>query len=133
MKNLITATVVLGSLLAAGTARADDLATANATFDKKDYRTAIQLYKPLAEQGNTSAESVLGSMYFYGHGVEKDAVRAYMWFSLASEGVGAVADVAKTNRAVVGKILKSTELSLAENLARQCLDTKFKRCGEWTS
>lgn len=135
MKSVIAATLllVLASLLAAEMARADDLAVANVAFDKRDYVTAFRLYKPLAEQGNIAAESALGSLYFYGHGVGKDAVRAYMWFSLAANGAGGIANVAKINRAIVGRTMNATELTLAESLVRRCKDSKLDRCQDWTS
>jgi hypothetical protein len=120
-------------LFAAGVARAEDLTAANAAFDNRDYRTAFRLYQPLAEQGNTAAESALGSMYFYGRGVQKDDVQAYMWFSLAAGGAGGISDVAKTNRAVVGRMMTSTQMALAERLVRRCLDSQFKQCRNWTS
>ena len=132
MKNLTVATLLLSSLFVAGAARADDLTAANAAFDNREYETAFHLYQPLAEQGNAAAESVLGSMYYYGRGVPKNAVQAYIWFSLAAEARGGVGDVAKVNRAIVGRTMNSAQIALAEDLMRQCLDLKLKQCRNWT-
>jgi TPR repeat protein len=45
----------------------------------------IRLFRPLAEQGNPKAQSVLGVMYRKGKGVSRNPSRAFMWFSLAAK------------------------------------------------
>jgi TPR repeat protein len=42
-----------------------------ATYQRADYETALRLRRPLAEQGNAFARSILGFMYD-GQGVPRD-------------------------------------------------------------
>jgi len=50
-----------------------------------DYATALREWKPLAEQGDASAQLNLGVMYHNGKGVPKDDREAVKWFRLAAE------------------------------------------------
>ena len=50
-----------------------------------DFATAQQLWRPLAEQGNTAAENNLGLMYYGGDGVKQDFAEALKWFRLAAD------------------------------------------------
>ena len=53
--------------------------------NKGDYQTAIKLWKPLAEQGSTSAQFNLGIMYSKGYGVKQDDAKAAKWYRKAAE------------------------------------------------
>jgi TPR repeat protein len=54
--------------------------------DKRgDYATAAQLYRPLAEQGDATAQHNLGVMYSTGHGVQQDFAEAARWYRKAAE------------------------------------------------
>ncbi len=46
--------------------------------------TALREWRPLAEQGNASAQNLLGFMYHNGQGVPQDYVQAQMWYNLAA-------------------------------------------------
>ena len=50
-----------------------------------DYATALQEWKPLAEQGDAKAQFMLGLMYSKGHGVIKDYAEAVKWYRLSAE------------------------------------------------
>ena len=50
----------------------------------KDEQQAVAWYRKAAEQGDVSAQAVLGLMYRIGEGVPKDGQMAYFWFLLAS-------------------------------------------------
>ena len=54
-------------------------------FQRQDYETALRLWRPLADQGNASAQSNLGFMYADGRGVTKDDVQAVKWYRLAAD------------------------------------------------
>src|ERR1051326_6407275 len=43
-----------------------------AAYARGDYKTALKLLGPMAEDGNTFAEFTIGKMYVYGEGVSKD-------------------------------------------------------------
>ncbi len=48
-----------------------------------DCPAALKILRPLAEQGNATAQRYLGGMYLYGHGVEKNEEQAAKWFGSA--------------------------------------------------
>jgi uncharacterized protein len=54
-------------------------------FDRGDYKTAVEKWKPLAEQGNDYAQFLLGSMYGNGQGVAQDDKEAVKWYRLSAE------------------------------------------------
>ena len=77
MKSLIT--TLLLAITLSSTVFADDFDDALAAYKKGDYKTAMRLWKPLAEQGHASAQSNLGVMYAKGHGVSEDDKHAVKW------------------------------------------------------
>ena len=54
-------------------------------YNDGDYATALQEWKPLAEQGYAFAQYNLGILYEYGNGVPKDYVEAVKWYRLSAE------------------------------------------------
>lgn len=54
-------------------------------YKRKDYATALQLLRPLAEQGNPDAMFQLGAMYDEGKGVPQDYAEAAKWYRKAAE------------------------------------------------
>ncbi len=58
---------------------------ANAAYDKGDYDCALRLVRPLAEQGNARAQSLLGLIYHTGRGTERDQGEALKWLGRAAE------------------------------------------------
>ena len=50
-----------------------------------DYKTAFDLWYPLAEKGNPSAQMYIGLMYSQGHSVDQDDAAAANWYTLASD------------------------------------------------
>ena len=55
------------------------------SYNDGDYATALQEWKPLAEQGYAFAQYNLGILYEYGNGVPKDYVEAVKWYRLSAE------------------------------------------------
>jgi TPR repeat protein len=55
------------------------------TYQRGDYETAIQRLRPLAEQGDARAQSLLGLMYSYGRGVRQHDGEAVKWFGHAAD------------------------------------------------
>ena len=51
-----------------------------------DYRRALGLARTAAEEGDASAQSLLGHLYDEGHGVEHDGSEAMTWYHRAAEG-----------------------------------------------
>tara|TARA_R110000782_G_scaffold57256_2_gene119417 strand:+ start:2503 stop:3681 length:1179 start_codon:yes stop_codon:yes gene_type:complete len=52
---------------------------------KKNYALALEILKPLAEQGDSQAQITMGLMYDYGHGVEKSPAESIKWYLMAAE------------------------------------------------
>ena len=73
------------SLLLAGPVSAQDWDKGFAAYEAGDYATALQEWRPLAEQGNTGAQAMLGIMYMGGDGVLQDYAEAVKWYRLAAE------------------------------------------------
>ena len=54
-------------------------------YKRKDYATALQLLRRLAEQGNPAAMHSLGSMYENGESVPQSYAEAVKWYRKAAE------------------------------------------------
>ena len=50
-----------------------------------NYTAALKEWRPLAEQGHSESQFVLGLLYRNGKGVEKDFSKAIKWYLLAAE------------------------------------------------
>ncbi len=80
MHSLKSAASILAILsLLSTTSQAGD-----ATLDAQDAAEAVKRYLKVAEQGNATAQNILGTIYANGQGVTQDYVQAYMWFNLAA-------------------------------------------------
>jgi TPR repeat protein len=88
-----------------------------AAYNRGDYMPAIRLFRPLAEQGNPKAQSVIGVMYRNGEAVPRNLAHAFMWFSLAAKR-GDVA--AKMELHEVSKTMTPVEMSQAESMMQTC-------------
>ena len=78
----LTIAVLLGS---AGMSWSADFQKGWNAYTKKDYATALREWKPLAEQGNASAQYNLGVMYDKGKGVPENDKTALKWYRLAAK------------------------------------------------
>jgi TPR repeat protein len=54
-------------------------------YDRGDYATALEEFRPLAEGGDANAQATLGVMYRAGQGVPQDDAEAVRWYRLAAE------------------------------------------------
>jgi TPR repeat protein len=77
-------TVVL-SFSSGSVATAQDFDKGFAAYDVGDFVTALEEWRPLAEQGDARAQSNLGWMYSNGQGVLQDYAEAVKWSRLAAE------------------------------------------------
>lgn len=73
------------SLAAAPTANADDFLDGVKAHKQQDYAKAFKLWLPLANNNHLLAQTLIGSMYAYGEGVEHDDAKAVMWFTRAAK------------------------------------------------
>jgi S1-C subfamily serine protease len=83
MRRLFLAALVL-PCLAGGPAHAGYDAGV-AAWESYDYVTAYRELLPVAERGDRQAQSYLGRMYYYGHGVPQDYEKAFEWFKKAAD------------------------------------------------
>jgi hypothetical protein len=67
-----------------GVAFAGPLEDAYAAYNRGDYATAVQLFKPLAVKGNVAAQTNVGWMFQNGQGVLRDYDEAIKWYRLAA-------------------------------------------------
>jgi tetratricopeptide (TPR) repeat protein len=54
-------------------------------YNRKDYIIAFNKLKPLAERGNSTAQSMLGTLYYEGTGVIQNYGESFRWRKLAAE------------------------------------------------
>lgn len=54
-------------------------------FERGDYATALEEWRPLAEEGDPEAQFNLGNMYALGYGVPMDSAESVKWWQLAAE------------------------------------------------
>ena len=89
MRKFLASVAIVFTL--AGTAQAQDFQKGFEALGAGDYATALQEWKPLAEQGDAYAQFNLGLMYVNGDGVPQDYKEAASWFRKAAEQGGAKA------------------------------------------
>ena len=53
--------------------------------EKPDYKPTIEWISPMAKTGNPKAQFIMGNMYLYGLGHEKDYTKAAKFFDLAAK------------------------------------------------
>jgi len=126
-KTLIAFFILLFCMLSSlgWSSKYDDVKKGETAILKKDFATALNELKPLAENGNDEAQWMLGNMYSKGNGVIKDIIYAHMWWNIsASLGNG----VAEYNRDLYEKRMSARDISTAQKLARQCVEKKYKGC-----
>ena len=79
-----TLAVVVALLFSAGSAWAD-FDDGLAAAQRGDFATALQEWRPLAEQGDAHAQFNLGIMYDNGWGVPENDAEAVKWWRKAAE------------------------------------------------
>ena len=106
-------------------------------YEQQDYATALNEWKPLAENKGflatpdgplcmigvcyeeedvTKAQYNLGAMYASGHGVPQDNIRALMWINIAaSKGL----ETALKYKDVVAKKMTSAQIAEAQKLVQE--------------
>ena len=69
----------------AAIARSDPLDDAIAAQARRDYATALRLFRPLAQAGDPVAQKNLGAHYDHGWGVPQDQAEGLRWFRKAAD------------------------------------------------
>ena len=78
---LLFFTITLGMAQGANAGPFED---GHAAYTRGDYATALRLWKPLATQGDASAQINLAFMYYTGQGVPQDYKEAGRFYKLAA-------------------------------------------------
>ena len=83
IKTLLLAVVLLFGSSQVGYTQ--DFAKGFEAFERSDYAAALKELRPLAEQGDARAQTLVGFLYEYGQGVTQDYKEAAKWYRLAAE------------------------------------------------
>lgn len=102
---------VISILVIAEQALAGPLDDAKAAYVKKDYPTALGLWRPLAEGGNAEAQRGLGILYENGWAVPRDENQAVDWYRKASAQGDAQAEYRLGMRFVMGNSVLPHDVS----------------------
>jgi len=54
-------------------------------FDIGDYKTALDIWQPLAQNGDSNLQVLVGSLYDYGQGVKQNKAEALKWYLMAAQ------------------------------------------------
>ena len=121
-------TAILSLVLAfgAGAVLSQDFQKGLAAYEAGDYATALEEWRPLAEQGSVDAQHILGAMYDKGTGVLQDYVMAHMWLNIAAANGH---EKAGEFRQKIAGQMTSADISEAQKMARECMNNKYKNCG----
>lgn len=88
MKSLSMAAVASALLLAAPvsaqSAQEDPVRAGVDAYERGDYRTAVEKWRPAADKGNTDAQFNMGQAYKLGRGVQTDLKQAESWYRKAA-------------------------------------------------
>lgn len=92
---------------------------------KGDYQTALKEIRPLAEEGNRSAQHILAVMYYKGDGVKQDNITAFKWFEKAAKQGHAIAQFNLGQMYYRGRGVRQSLEKAKEWLGKAC-DNKFQ-------
>ena len=120
---LILATVLS---LAFTQVTAQDFNKGYEAYEAVDYPTALKEFKPLAEQGNTGAQLMLGYMYKDGKGVLQDNLTAHIQYNISSTNGH---EMAGEYRDKVASLMTANSIEKATAMARECMKSNYKKCG----
>lgn len=96
-----------------------------------DFNRALQILRPLAEEGDANAQFWLGMMYRLGEGVPPSKLHAYVWFYLAMVNSDAGSedfhDAMKAVR-LTEQAMTSAQIEVAHEQAKKCYNQQYKNC-----
>ncbi|MDA8585163.1 sel1 repeat family protein [Rhodobacteraceae bacterium] len=79
------ALITLIVLSTSGPILAADFGVGLKAFKAGNIEQALEEWQPLAQAGDPNAQHALGMMYEYGHGFERDDIKAATWYKKAAE------------------------------------------------
>ncbi len=117
-KYLILLAIGIGLWSIAGSASADNLEQGIRAYEDGQYELALALLSPLAEQGQTKAQTIVGQMYHFGHGVEEDDTKAFDLFRAAADQGDADAQYRLAGMYIFGFVKNAPATDLDQEAAR---------------
>jgi len=102
---------------------ADDIQDGFDAYKLGDYKTAFEKFMPLAEQGDATAQSNLGLMYFKGTGVPQNYIEAHKWYNIAGANGE---DSGRKNRDIIEKRMTPEQVAEAQRLAKEWMEKHQK-------
>lgn len=120
--------IALPALTAGFQAHAGPFEDGKSAFDKGDVAGAFRIWKPLAEEGDQTAQFWLGQMYDLGKGVTRDYAQATLWYRRAAEQGNLMAQHNLANMYETGEGVRPSEYSLtaAASWYRRAAEAGFK-------
>lgn len=107
------------AVMLTGVAVAGPLEDGEAAYGRGEYATALRLLRPLAEQGDASAQHLLGLMYFHGAGVPQEYVLAHTWLNLSTAQRDWPFSARTFYRDEVASLMTRDQIAEAQRLARE--------------
>ena len=113
---------------------ADQLEDAKAAIENKDFEKAYELLRPLAEESNAEAQTILGALYVNGQGVEKDVTKGISLIMKAAIQGSEAARVQALNLCM--ELGKHGDATALYNVGYMCLngwggEQETNDCIEW--
>jgi len=84
-KLLISFALVVAAIAAQAQPLEERMRTAATAYEHKDYAAAVAIWRPLAEQGNAEAQTLLAAMYWSGDGLPRNHAEAAKWYLRAAQ------------------------------------------------
>lgn len=84
MNRLLQVAALTCLLLGAHLARAGEWEDGYDAYKRRDYVTAVKLWRIVADRGDAAAQSIMGKMYAFGQGVPQNYPEALKWYRLAA-------------------------------------------------
>ena len=113
-------------LMLAGPVLAQDIDKGFSAYKAKDWATAVDNFRPLAEQGDAQAQYNLALMYANGEGIPQDNQTAHMWFNIAAATNGY--EISRIFRDSIAEKMTPADISEAQRRARVCMASNYKDC-----
>ena len=92
----------------------------------QDYAAALKWFSLAAEQAHAEAQDRLGIQYAYGEGVKQDYILAHMWANTAAANGN---EDGPKLRDYVAKEMAHADVSNAQRMARECMESNYENCG----
>ena len=84
-KTWLNLSIVVGLVFMLAVSGCTDYKAGKDAYHRSDYETALNEFRPLAEQGDVAAQFILGVMYDEGKGVPQDYTEAGKWYRSAAD------------------------------------------------